>query len=1367
MSALEPIYRLTVYADEAMTTALTPDSGAVHSDPFQVATAKGVSGYQPYLFLPEGRESSIDPKSRTVDTGRLTVRLLDKRTGSGNLERWVTAFAGRIAGQRVKGEESTDGGGSWSTFYTGRLHGHGLRGRASYRMVIRDTGAEARVRTFLGRPHSTISYAAIPPLLPVGLEQGWAGISAVDPLPGTMKGVGSGWPYIFVDPSALEAFQASRNLITRALRGRIVGPVPTVEGDPGGWILDRAHPDLRVKLTISSGARSGETGHLALGRTVMTRDGIGYIEERRQEVAEEVVRYAAATVGVLELDSSDPDHIALPSNDETVEFRVIGGGRPSEDLPLLIQDVHPVKLWRDVLDGKFGVLETDGSVRDSILRDETAAGTLPDYQGFSNLIADDSMGLFRGKITEPMPVDEFQEVLCRSYNLGYRRGADGRIVPFRMDPPGSASGLTVIGNSALVESTEPESDVDREAAITKVEWTHYADEVRTVDDLEKAEGPYPEITPSQVVSHDMKFVVLDLGDPSLGVKEQEIDAVGIRDLVSGDEQLDGLARREWNRRFMQGVSEELDKPFGKGTRVHRLTLRRVSGVEDCVVGDRRVLDVDEIPDPATNKRGGARVVQCIGRAVRGGHVDLTFLDLGESAQADPPSLADPTLVVGEESYTVDQDVTVNAAGDPVEVWIAVTDTSVTTRPASDDRRWRFGGKRGSSGTVRVRGIPAGKRVWTRGRSIPPDGIPSGWAYPTTEYVDTVSGPTPSSLAVSGITGSRATVTWTNGDSTLPVRVRVRDDTAGTELLRRVLPAGAVEYVVRGTTNGNNYTAYLAHRDREGSFGAEASVSWTAGASNDRAPRMHGIGILYGKPGDAGDQDESEASGVAVQTGIAVYLIPGDPALPVKLETAPDDGAGSPDTANSEVFEVPPGRSVYVDERDLGSGERWYRAWHIEEGHDPGESTGWHLGAPTVLPDKFRAVPGAPLVAVDLQVDGSGGVDLVFDGEPRVGSFRWAVSKTGFPDASSGTVQATDAEGNATVTGITTLAVSETAYVHVLAYESEDGSGGYVASVKVSEGRSANTQVAGRLRSSVSSAGVADLFLAVEGASSVFPVSAAVYQDDPTSAAMVTHTFNSAGEIGPADYAALNDISLPPKQSKQWWAKLTDAFGNVAWAFTMADRNSVPGGAVTADDYKSTPALVCKYDEDVEKIVVTTPDGKTKTWSGLSGGGKKTYTVGVTALDDASTESEMGFGVSRSPYVVDYSAGGRSVELYDGPLHGSSVPPGFDYADHSVWDTGTDDEYEVGWSLTDSVPDDGTYSVEIVFYRENIRVGSASGIDAYNDDPNVSREFGDGVFEWIDSNAGDGNSNLHHVVLKLYNASGVVATAETREFASLL
>jgi hypothetical protein len=173
---------------------------------------------------------------------------------------------------------------------------------------------------------------------------------------------------------------------------------------------------------------------------------------------------------------------------------------------------------------------------------------------------------------------------------------------------------------------------------------------------------------------------------------------------------------------------------------------------------------------------------------------------------------------------------------------------------------------------------------------------------------------------------------------------------------------------------------------------------------------------------------------------------------------------------------------------------------------------------------------------------------------------------------------------------------------------------------------------------------AALTLTVAGAASNWPVQVDLYED------AVALYSTAVGAPSTLSGSTLAGRVLPQRELRRWAMRLTDVAGLTVWAFASADRDALPSGTVTPSDYKLAPSLACAYDDDTDTIRVTTPSGKTKTFSGLSGGGVATYTVG-DALDDATFESTMSRGETRGVYLVEYQGGGQYLTVFTGPLHG--------------------------------------------------------------------------------------------------------------------
>lgn len=1146
-------FRLTVYEDEAMSTPLTPPSGAPHSDAFKVATLKGITGFKPYLYYPKGRRASMDPKRAKTDVPKMTAELLDKRTTEGgtNLERWVTAFVGNaqgepnLGGRRARWEISTDGGSSWSDYWTGRLKRPGLQGRTKFRLEMRGAAAELDGKeVFVGRPHNSVSYAFMAPVWPLGLVESWAGVGGLQKMPGTAHIGGSKYENrIEIDESALDGDLAERNVVTQTLKDELLNLFERVGIGSGP-----ASPVSGLRVLIDNNT-TGNSGELAVTRgKLMSRvpsGGFsGHVAMRESDAGHQQV----AAIGITEVDSGHPNHIALPSDGDDVDVAIVADREPDEKTPLFIKRVHPAKLLRDILDGKFGHLNADGSVQWSIARDSTAQGTLREgrgkAEGFANLIADDTFHQFRGNVKESMELREAVESpIGAVHRIGARWKPNGEYVPVDLRLPEDDANLTTLGNSDVnIQGEAPSWHHSRQDAVTLVNIRHYVDEVLGRKDYE-FEEQYPDISSSLIKSRELTARVLDVGDPSLGVKEETFDAIGFRVLASEAVRKDEKAAR-LQLSEMREMAESLRRPYARGPEYASIPTRRTSTVEAITVGQPIVVDVDELPDPATAKRGGARVCRVTGKRDDGPQEKLDVVDLFDRTTANAPSLADPTTQASPNDwFFVNQDVTLNADGDPAIVQIALTPTTQTSRPAEASNLWhtvgRVTGAGGSTSTVEIE-APAGKRVWTRARSVPQDKAPSSWAYPTAESTDTVDLPSVSSASVTNISGSTALGTWTVGDPNLDVVVEVRNTTnSETHIPPQALEPGTEEYLIRQLTSGDSYALDIYHRGPNREEGPITTVTFTAGNTNDTSPRLRGLGILYGRLDQLGARDLNTEDR---KSGIAVYVKPRDASLEVELEIAPDDGSGNPDTANSSSTTIAPGKMVHTFELPRDGTHRFIRGRHNETGQDPSDWTSWHEARPLPLPAVFGDVPDEPLVAADVSVDTNGNVSFDLDGAPAVRSYRYEIQTGSFadPDSSSTLIQA-DSEGDASDDNVASINSGERAYLSVDVYESPDGSGTPVASVRDSELYSPDTNTqAGtsiRIRNTLNGDGTADVWAQVNLAPSVEGGTLKLWFDDPTGTEDASFSNVQDGdEYGPTDDAALNNVNIPPSKTRQVWAR---------------------------------------------------------------------------------------------------------------------------------------------------------------------------------------------------------------------------------------
>lgn len=203
------------------------------------------------------------------------------------------------------------------------------------------------------------------------------------------------------------------------------------------------------------------------------------------------------------------------------------------------------------------------------------------------------------------------------------------------------------------------------------------------------------------------------------------------------------------------------------------------------------------------------------------------------------------------------------------------------------------------------------------------------------------------------------------------------------------------------------------------------------------------------------------------------------------------------------------------------------------------------------------------------------------------------------------------------------------------------------------------------------AGTAALSLTLDGLAAMFPATVTFYRNGlesgnriALSAGVFNHTIAAPGTISSVNYAALGAQPLPESGLVPFWAKITDKDGFVTYAIASADRGVEPDGSVVVDDYLAAPTFTLIYDEDVESIVITIPNGSggvagTKTFtrtSGLaaSGGGVVFYTVGnlyERSGGGTAMETPLAVDATRDGYKVEYKHAAVVREKWRGKLHG--------------------------------------------------------------------------------------------------------------------
>jgi hypothetical protein len=830
MSILTPAYRLTVYAprsvDPTESTVLTPRAGSAHSDPFKIATVQGVTGFQPYLnSLPMGRRSRIDPLKKTTDIGSLTFKLGDKML-TDNAHRWVTAFTGDTAGELVLTgrlivvEESLDfaptspGTATWTRYFTGRIVQPQLADRLNFQLTANEMTDDLSVNVFVGSPASTVSsYAFQSHLYPLGLLQ------AYGPFPVVAKAKGH------IAAPQLAGYDAFSLTVDKDQPNpeRLIAPRVLIDG------LLSPQPSFKTHLVITR-LDDSTTTEWELPRA------INWSTSLEKLAAAQVTGATPATV---------------PPNGTAVEFYI----KPmkyavSETLPLLINDVHPVTFIRHLLSGAYGILDASGNPTWSI-------GT--DSASFAALEADPSFPTWRSFETAIAKLNDTVEAVCRHANLAYYPNEFGQIVICDLRRSSLITPVGTLTSADMDTGSVPTWAPDATQAVSSIQITYHVEQQIADSDLpkpfqqlpafEQARDHAPDIAPVKITEpYDEVLETLQAGSRVGDVKgnTEQFDDRGARYGLTGPpspngqpsvvETLDGQARPLVVQNQLAAVASELRAPYALGPVAMSVSYKRAAA-SGFTTGKWCVVQVDEIPDAASNTRGGARLALITGRTENGPTVQLDLLDAGANAVAVTPTIGTPT---SPGANTLNDSVTLNAAGDPVLFMVAITDTGTVTRPADTSALWKFSpAPITASGTAVVDKLPSGGRAWVRARSFPGGGagfkLPSAWVYPSgTGYVDL-----PGIAAITGLAGTDDSgdfdLTWTPGDSINRIEIFLTTGatmpTTFLDILRLTrLEAGSTHFALGPLVLGQQYTVGVRAFDGYGGVGPMATLTFTQASS---------------------------------------------------------------------------------------------------------------------------------------------------------------------------------------------------------------------------------------------------------------------------------------------------------------------------------------------------------------------------------------------------------------------------------------------------------------------------------------------------------------------------------------------------------
>ena len=832
---------MTVFSPNSETTVFSPAATAPHSDDFKVATATGISGFQPYMGIPLGRKERFDPIKSKLDIGAISVKLLDVRTtvGGTNLQRWVTAFIGddsgkaRMIGLKAVVEESTDGGSTFLPYYIGRIRKFDLDGLLQYTIQIKtDNDLQKLIKVFEGEPSSSLfdhdngGYANRLQVMPLGPDVQYGGFKGLAKPTGLWRSAKTG------RNKAIEVF---KDTDFNKVPGRIYTSKP---------LLDRVEFAGEDAWKQESEGRVGPIVRVTQGATV-GRFYLTYTKYiTRGSVASMFSPPSLHSMLLEEIDPSAFEYAALSTfaDNSTVSFQIFVEDEPSEELPLLLHNVHPAKLWNDLLLCKFSRLNSETGI-------SLFSGSVEvDQPEFDTLIADGQFKNSRWSIDESDEMSTFIEKnILQPFQLGYRMeptASAGRFysktVPFSMALPRSLAGIQTITQDDLVDGQTP-TWVPGNPFIN-FDTTYYVDQAVRLQEL----GPLIVENPTLISESPVQLRTVDLDNVHGGGGDFKVDARGIRffpwEFYIDFEFTNGIELAFTRKRVMERLVKRLHEGatfrWSRGPATVTIAARRVAATTGLNIGDYRLLDIDFLPDPFTHTRGTARLMQCVERSEVANSPNITFrfVDSGVNIQRAAPTVNLFQHIVG--TAAISGTVSVLQPG-RVETSFAITAQSAATAPDATSSLWELGDVRkftvSSSQTITLGELTGDSRVWVRSFIKPNSDqdfeLPSDFtAMAAPGYVDMPSVlSAPSNLRVFNLTPSGASATWTLGDTTASIEIRMKEDDEAELTHFTTLAANAVSFtwIGRSSLAGDNpHTIGVRHRDSTtGAVSAEVTKTY--------------------------------------------------------------------------------------------------------------------------------------------------------------------------------------------------------------------------------------------------------------------------------------------------------------------------------------------------------------------------------------------------------------------------------------------------------------------------------------------------------------------------------------------------------------
>lgn len=839
---MNPIYRLTVYAPasgSSETTVLTPASDAIHSDPFQVASATGIAGYQPFLSRPSGYASSVNLPSAQTSIGSYTFTLYDLKLSPAhqNVQRWVTAFVGdnskrlRIVGRKAVIEESRDDGATWHLFYEGRITEFELSGVQTYTVTIQSGLLSLKNRIMETRPpRSVVNYVSVETLLPLGFSHTIGSVTPPARITGTITGI----------------YQAST--IPRPRPTAQTGTRIRIQIDPS----QRTRKDNRLTpawtetagatVTVNNITRTALLAHITNANHNPTGEPllqiVDYETETLSNRSTSVERISAV---IVEMIPGGFDPSAWNVNDSVSMYCYADEG--INDSSRMWLEASPIQVWLDILLGNFSVTESFVPVA-------------YDSAAFATLLADPTIPTARFAVAQSDDMASWVEkYICLPYGLAYsmRMTASGSLLyPFKTSLPSSLPSATIT-NADIIAGSPIEWNAGE--PLKRITVTSYED---VVVPFTNDDDPVPPSRPrnirtdnlerdvtSLIKSYPVETQYLNTGDIGIAGNDLAIDAIGNRWFYA--DVGDYAASAQFGQTVADAAIAGITNRFLFGCPTVKLDLHKTTNILGMNVGDYVITNVDQLPNSNTHLRGGSRLMQITEYSPQHDRIQLTLLDGALTA-----SMATPTLNSVSAFGANNVQVSLTTVEDAnIELQIALTGVGAS-QPLSSSPLWHTIGFVPCNNTTVSYwfGAPKGHRVWVRARSFAPPGtnlkLPSGYTAPGSAYLDLAALSAPTGLTITGITPKSFTSSWTPTEANAQVQVLIASPSGSDYRDTVLLMPGSNHWIVTGADSypASSFTVGVRHVD---DVNASAITSRSFGVSGSAAtlPSMSYVLRLIG------------------------------------------------------------------------------------------------------------------------------------------------------------------------------------------------------------------------------------------------------------------------------------------------------------------------------------------------------------------------------------------------------------------------------------------------------------------------------------------------------------------------------------------